>query len=122
MQSLGYITAKQAAAAKATPVKVRPKAKSSLKGCANATTSIVNAGFFCDYAKLALRAAGFPQDRLETGGLRIYTTLDPQMQNSVQGVDAVRRVGQPQVASPSPTSSSRRPARCSRSASAGGTA
>jgi membrane peptidoglycan carboxypeptidase len=84
MQSLGYISAKQAAAAKAAAVKVRPKAKSSLKDCANATTSIVNAGFFCDYAKLALRAAGFPQDRLETGGLRIYTTLNRKLQNSVQ--------------------------------------
>ena len=84
MQSLGYITAKQAATAKASPVKVRPKAKSSLKGCANATSSIINAGFFCAYATLALRAAGFPQDRLETGGLRIYTTLNPKIQNSVQ--------------------------------------
>jgi len=85
MQSLGYISAKQAAAAKASPVTVKPKAKSSGKDCANANRSIVNAGFFCDYAKLALRAAGFPQDRLETGGLRIYTTLSPKIQNSVQG-------------------------------------
>jgi membrane peptidoglycan carboxypeptidase len=85
MQSLGYITAKQAATAKRTPVKVIPKAKSSGKDCANASSRIVNAGFFCAYAKLALRAAGFPQDRLETGGLRIYTTLNPTIQNSVQG-------------------------------------
>jgi membrane peptidoglycan carboxypeptidase len=85
MQSLGYITAKQAAVAKAAPVKVKPKPKSSLKDCANASRSIVNAGFLCDYAKIALREAGFPQERLETGGLRIYTTLDPKIQNSVQG-------------------------------------
>ena len=85
MQSLGYITAKQAAAAKASPVKPVTKAKSSNKDCANTNTKIVNAGFFCDYAKLALKAAGFPQERLETGGLKIYTTLKPNIQNSVQG-------------------------------------
>ncbi len=84
MQSLGYITAKQAAAAKASAVKVIPKAKSSNKDCSNTTSKIVNAGFFCDYTKLALKVAGFPQNRLETGGLRIYTTLRPSIQNSVQ--------------------------------------
>src|SRR5829696_202592 len=85
MQSLGYITAKQAQQAKASPVKVAPKAKSSGKDCANTTQRIINAGFFCDYAKTALEAAGFGQSRLETGGLKIYTTLAPRIQNSVQG-------------------------------------
>jgi membrane peptidoglycan carboxypeptidase len=85
MQSLGYITAKQAQVAKASAVKVVPKAKSSNKDCANTTVKIINAGFFCEYAKQALTAAGFPQSRLETGGLKIYTTLNPKIQNSVQG-------------------------------------
>jgi membrane peptidoglycan carboxypeptidase len=85
MQSLGYINAKQAAAAKRSAVHVVAKAKSSNKDCANSTTKIINAGFYCDYAKAALTAAGFPQDRLETGGLKIYTTLNPKIQNSVQG-------------------------------------
>src|SRR5829696_6414489 len=84
MLSLGYITAKQAEAAKASPVKVRPKAKSSGKDCANTTARIVNAGFFCDWAKAKLREMGFPQERLETGGFRIYTTLDRRIQNQVQ--------------------------------------
>jgi membrane peptidoglycan carboxypeptidase len=84
MQSLGYINAKQAAAAKASQVKVVPKPKSSNKDCANTNAKIVNAGFFCGYAKQALAAAGFPQSRLETGGLKIYTTLKPSIQNSVQ--------------------------------------
>jgi membrane peptidoglycan carboxypeptidase len=84
MLSLGYITAKQAATAKASKIKTRPRPKSSNKDCANTNTKIVNAGFFCVYAKLALKAAGFPQDRLETGGLKIYTTLKPNIQNSVQ--------------------------------------
>lgn len=85
MQSLGYITAKQSQAAKASKIKVVPKATSSGKDCANTSARIVNAGFFCDYAKKALEEAGFPQSRLETGGLKIYTTLNPRVQNSVQG-------------------------------------
>lgn len=84
MLSLGYITAKQAEAARATPVKVHPKAKSSGKDCANTTLKIVNAGFFCDWAKTQLKAMGFPQERLETGGFQIYTTLNPTIQNRVQ--------------------------------------
>ncbi len=84
MQSLGYITAKQAAQAKASPVKVHPKAKSSLKDCANTTANLRNAGFFCDYVKTYLKGIGFPQERLETGGYKIYTTLSPTVQNNVQ--------------------------------------
>lgn len=86
MQSLGYITAKQAQQAKASKIKVTPKAKSSGKDCANTTQKIINAGFFCDYAKAALRAEGIglTQQRLETGGYKIYTTLSPSVQNRVQ--------------------------------------
>jgi membrane peptidoglycan carboxypeptidase len=84
MESLGYITAKQAAQAKASPVKVIPKPKSSLKGCANTTSNLRNAGFFCDYAKAYLKGIGFPEERLETGGYKIYTTLSPTVQNNVQ--------------------------------------
>lgn len=61
MESLAYITAKQAAAAKASPVKVVPKPKSSLKGCANTTSNLRNAGFFCDYVKTYLKGIGFPR-------------------------------------------------------------
>jgi membrane peptidoglycan carboxypeptidase len=84
MQSLGYITAKQAAQAKASPIKVRQKAKSSLKDCANTNGAIRNAGFFCDYVKSYLKSIGFPQERLETGGYKVYTTLSPTVQNHVQ--------------------------------------
>lgn len=85
MESLGKITAKQAQVAKASAVKVIPQARSSGKDCANTTSKIVNAGFFCDYAKKQLAVAGITQQRLETGGLRIETTLNPRIQNSVQG-------------------------------------
>jgi membrane peptidoglycan carboxypeptidase len=84
MQSLGYINAKQAARAKALPLRVKPKASSTLKDCANTTKTIINAGFFCDYAKAYLAANGFPQQKLETGGYKIYTTLSQSVQNRVQ--------------------------------------
>jgi membrane peptidoglycan carboxypeptidase len=84
MESLGYITAKQAAQARATKVAVKPKSKSSLKDCANTAAAIKNAGFFCDYVKSYLAERGFPQQRLEAGGYKIYTTLSPRVQNSVQ--------------------------------------
>jgi len=84
MQSLGYITAKQAAQAKAAPAKVAPKAPSSLKDCANTAKAITNAGFFCAYVKDYLGRLGLTQERLETGGYKIYTTLDPKIQSRVQ--------------------------------------
>jgi membrane peptidoglycan carboxypeptidase len=84
MQSLGYINAKQAAQAKATPIAVVPKAPRSLRDCANATAKIVNAGFFCDYVKRYLASIGFPQQRLDAGGYTIYTTLNTQIQSRIQ--------------------------------------
>ncbi|HYT09991.1 MAG TPA: transglycosylase domain-containing protein [Mycobacteriales bacterium] len=84
MQSLGYINAKQAAQAKATPIAVVPKRPSSLKDCANASPKIANAGFFCDYVKSYLTTIGFPQQRIDAGGYTIYTTLNGQIQNRVQ--------------------------------------
>jgi membrane peptidoglycan carboxypeptidase len=83
MQSLGYITAKQNVQAKAVPVAVKPR-RSTVKDCANANRSIANVGFFCDYVKSYLGAIGYPRSRLETEGLKIYTTLDPRVQNSAQ--------------------------------------
>ena len=82
MQSLGDITAKQAAQAKAVPVVVRPR-QSTKKDCANAYTAVVNVGFFCDYVKWYLDLYGFPAKRLASGGLRIYTTIDPAVQRHV---------------------------------------
>jgi membrane peptidoglycan carboxypeptidase len=83
MRKLGYISAKQASAAKATAIKVAPKRPSS-KGCANATRRIVNVGFFCQYALEYLASIGIPRSRLEAGGFKIITTIDPRVQNAVQ--------------------------------------
>ncbi len=83
MQSLGYITAKQAAQAKAVPVAVKPR-RSTVKGCTNSFKTIANVGFFCDYVKAYLDTIGYPQKDLESRGLKIYTTLDPRVQQSAQ--------------------------------------
>ncbi len=83
MQSLGYITAKQAVQAKAVPVRVKPR-RSTVKDCANANPGISNVGFFCDYVKAYLGKIGYPQQRLEAGGFKIITTLDPDLQQRVQ--------------------------------------
>ena len=84
MASLGYITPAQQKEGKSKPVRVAAKRPGSLKDCANTSRKISNAGFFCDYVKRYLAANGFPQSRLDTGGYRIYTTLNPRIQNSVQ--------------------------------------
>jgi membrane peptidoglycan carboxypeptidase len=83
MESLNYLTAKQTTAAKAEPLGLTKK-KSTAQGCANANRSIHNVGFFCQYLLSWLATNGFPQSRLETGGFKIYTTLDKTLQNSSQ--------------------------------------
>jgi membrane peptidoglycan carboxypeptidase len=82
MQSLGYLTAKQNVQAKAVPVVVKPR-RSSSKDCANAYRTVANVGFFCDYVKSYLGRHGYPAKRLESGGLKIYTTIDPSVQQHV---------------------------------------
>lgn len=55
------------------------------EGCANAVSSIKNVGFFCDYAVHWLETVGGVSDsELKTGGLKIVTTLDAGLQNSIQ--------------------------------------
>jgi membrane peptidoglycan carboxypeptidase len=83
MESLNYLTARQATAAKAEPLGITKK-KSTAQGCANANRQIVNAGFFCQYLLTWLANNGFPQSRLEIGGFKIYTTLDKNLQNAAQ--------------------------------------
>ncbi|MEN3362300.1 MAG: hypothetical protein V7637_6282 [Mycobacteriales bacterium] len=83
MRSVGYITQKQATDAKNKVLRVAPK-QPSARDCGNANRAIPNVGFFCDYLKSYLAKIGFPQSRLETGGYKIYTTLDPKLQTSAQ--------------------------------------
>ena len=55
------------------------------QGCANSSSSIPNAAFFCEYAVNWLETVGHvDQTKLETGGLKIITTLDPRVQTTAQ--------------------------------------
>jgi len=79
------LTAAQAAAAEATPLGLNVSTPQS--GCES--SSVGSAGFFCQYVEeVILHDPSFgstPQARaklLSTGGLQIYTTLDPQDQQA----------------------------------------
>jgi membrane peptidoglycan carboxypeptidase len=54
------------------------------QGCAGANTAIKNAGFFCDYVTQWLQDTGMTEKSITTSGMRIVTTLDPNLQNTVQ--------------------------------------
>ncbi|MGI8666821.1 MAG: transglycosylase domain-containing protein [Jatrophihabitans sp.] len=61
------------------------KAPVTGQGCTNAATSVKNVGFFCDYVLNWLETTGgLKQQTLETGGLKIVTSLDASLQNSGQ--------------------------------------
>jgi membrane peptidoglycan carboxypeptidase len=79
-----FITDAAATRAKATPVKLAPAAVPP-RGCAFATKAITNVGFFCDYAYRWLQqVGGLTQQKIDTGGYQIVTTIDPGQQNQVQ--------------------------------------
>jgi membrane peptidoglycan carboxypeptidase len=61
------------------------------EGCAYAGTAVANSGFFCDCAIDWLHRHGVSQQALDTGGLRVVTTLDARLQAS--GQRAVWRAG-----------------------------
>ncbi|HZC69323.1 MAG TPA: penicillin-binding protein [Jatrophihabitans sp.] len=54
------------------------------EGCAQANSTIPNAGFFCDYVLSWLHQHGVEQSDLDTGGLRVVTTLDARLQRHGQ--------------------------------------
>ncbi len=89
MASLGYISQARAAAAQAAPVGLHFSGSTLQDGCLSQTAR--TAAWFCDYALAVLRTS--PAYRAAyhalntTGGLRIYTTMDPQDQRAAQ--DAV---------------------------------
>ncbi|PZS15184.1 MAG: hypothetical protein DLM57_13195, partial [Pseudonocardiales bacterium] len=71
---------------KVKPVSLATTAPPVVKeGCANANSKVRNVGFFCNYAVNWLETAGGISDtQLTTGGLRIVTTLDANLQNNMQ--------------------------------------
>jgi membrane peptidoglycan carboxypeptidase len=55
------------------------------EGCANADSQIPNVEFFCDYAVTWLKNVnGLTDAQLQTGGLKIITTLNPTIQTDAQ--------------------------------------
>jgi membrane peptidoglycan carboxypeptidase len=84
MADQNYITAAQATAARAAPIKLA-KLTLPARGCAFANSKIANVGFFCDYALSWLKNVGGLTDaKINRGGLRITTTIDMNLQNVAQ--------------------------------------
>jgi len=55
------------------------------RGCANAPAGVTNVGFFCDYAvNWLIDNKVATESQLETGGLKIVTTLNASLQNAMQ--------------------------------------
>ena len=69
-----------------TPISLATQKPPLVKeGCANSSPEIRNAAFFCEYAVNWLRTTGgLSETELDTGGLRVVTTLDPSTQNHAQ--------------------------------------
>lgn len=84
--AVGDLSQAQADKYKATPVSLATTAPPQVKeGCANAPNYVTNVGFFCDYAvNWLLRNKAVTLSQLQTGGLKIVTTLDAHLQDSMQ--------------------------------------
>ena len=89
MAETGAVTAVQAAAAKAEPLRLRPTAQPN--GCTATAQGHDDWGFFCDYLRqwwLTQPAFGDTADEreqaLRRGGYRVVTTLDPKVQQTAQ--------------------------------------
>jgi membrane peptidoglycan carboxypeptidase len=98
MAATGAVTEQQARLAEATPLGLHGGAKHP--GCTNST-----AGYFCDWVERELladpslgRSLQERQLRLQTGGLVVRTTLDPQVQASTQRAVDRARGSRPAVA------------------------
>ena len=90
MAETGAIPAADAERYKAEPLGVLPQPKQLQRGCITAGER----GFFCDYVLAYLDQNGLSREMVERGGYTIRTTLDTEMQDSVQ--NALDTYGQPQ--------------------------
>jgi membrane peptidoglycan carboxypeptidase len=86
MVTAGDITADQAKTYEATPVTLStPTPPTVEQGCYNAPSTVQNVGFFCDYVQTWLQnVEGISNTDIKTGGLKVVTTLDANLQNSSQ--------------------------------------
>ncbi|MDR7516267.1 MAG: PBP1A family penicillin-binding protein [Armatimonadota bacterium] len=86
MAALGYITRQQAAAAAAERLRLQPEGNAGLVG--------VRAPYFISYI-LPQLLERYGEETVYTGGLRVYTTLDPALQAEAEravrrGIEAAR--------------------------------
>jgi membrane peptidoglycan carboxypeptidase len=84
--SVGKLSQAAADEVKATPVALATQSPPQVRqGCANANSTVPNAAFFCEYVVNWLQShQGMSAGELQTGGLKIVTTLDPQLQERAQ--------------------------------------
>src|SRR3954454_24903441 len=88
----GHLSQAKATQYAAQPIRLASKSAPAVgQGCAGAPPTVVNVGFFCDYAVGWLESHGISAATLRTGGLRIVTTLDAAAQS--RGQRAVWRAG-----------------------------
>jgi membrane peptidoglycan carboxypeptidase len=89
MAQVGFITQAQANATEKLPLGLHQSTAVLQQGCPSAT--VADEAFFCDYVMAAVRVdpayAEAYRELKTTGGLKIYTTLNPQDQRAAQ--DAV---------------------------------
>jgi membrane peptidoglycan carboxypeptidase len=86
MVTAGDLTAAQGKTYEATPISLStPTPPIVDQDCYNTPSSIANVGFFCSYVEQWLQSVqGIKTTDLQTGGLKVVTTLDPNLQNSAQ--------------------------------------
>lgn len=80
------ISAADGDAATAAPIELVPR-QPVKRGCAYAEATILNVGFFCDYAYQWLTSpdgGGLNANTVDTSGWKIVTTIDPGLQNTIQ--------------------------------------
>jgi membrane peptidoglycan carboxypeptidase len=84
MAEQDYISEAEAVRAKASPLRLAPRAPVP-RGCSFANPKIKNVGFFCDYVTDWLtKVGGLNESKINTSGFKIVTTLDPGLQNEGQ--------------------------------------
>lgn len=89
--SVGKLSQARANAEKAKPISLATRTPPRIRqGCGNSASTIRNVAFFCQYAINWLKSVnGLTDSQLQTGGLKIITTLSARVQNTAQ-----RRINQ----------------------------
>ncbi len=92
MVTAGDLTAAQAKTYEASPISLStPTPPVVTQNCINTPSTIANVGFFCEYVENWLQnTEGLQLSDIQTGGLKVVTTLDPAIQNSAQAAIAAK--------------------------------